>query len=195
MMFCLFNTRKILTRCVQGTATVLLVAGLSGCGTTNEDGSDGAQKNPSPEANQNSKAEITDIERVGNCMKDRGWDVTVDVREGSMEFPNGYHEDQAEAVERDREACFDQFGDDNVPLSEMSDEQWRDEYDTAVAVSECMVEHGHNVAEPPSFEVFKEGVLSGTSDWDPRADPDNPDMSSEEHYSRYEDCPFSKFEG
>ncbi|MBB4139567.1 hypothetical protein [Microbacterium invictum] len=89
------------------------------------------------------------------CLQELGWDVALDgdsIRGGSTEA-------QHDVYVRDIEECAAK-GAPNVPQSmEWTPELARIEYDAQVRYRECLIEHGVDAPELPSYQQYEDDML------------------------------------
>lgn len=89
------------------------------------------------------------------CLQELGWDVSLDgdsIRGGSTEA-------QYDVYIRDIEECTAK-GAPNVPQSmEWTPELARIEYDAQVRYRECLIEHGVDAPELPSYQQYEDDLL------------------------------------
>lgn len=93
-------------------------------------------------------------ERVGACLLERGWDVTVE--SGSLHVNHG---DQYDAFIRDTEECGEIVAPNQPPPPALTPELARDEYDAQVRYRDCLIAHGIDAPELPSYQQFEDALL------------------------------------
>ncbi len=122
----------------------------------------------------------------GECMRDKGWDVTV--REGSVSVDDTAPGQRAIAAE-DAAVCQEMLVETGVspdPSKPPSEERVRAVYDETLEYRACLVENGYPVSEVPSFEAYLDARLNGSEDdgWNPLAlsgEPGDEAMAREAH--------------
>lgn len=115
---------------------------------------------------------------TAECLRQSGWEVTIDTTRNNESFDVEYSNSQAEAYESARIECEARFPVDILPMAEWSEEKWRDVYAEEQAAARCLREEGYDIAEEPSLEVFRQeyGTSGGWSAYSQIPDPGEAEM-------------------
>lgn len=120
----------------MGLAVIVVV--LSGCAPVALDG-ERARPTSAVDANR----------LIGECMIDRGWDVTIGEDFIAFNVPTEQEDAYQEAMTECGEGMF--------PNPEtFSHQQWRTLHEQSLATRSCLEDIGFDFAPPPSLQTFKD---------------------------------------
>ncbi|QKJ19926.1 hypothetical protein [Microbacterium hominis] len=102
------------------------------------------------------------IAGLGACLLERGWDVTI---QGDSVHGRNMGE-QYDAYIRDTEECSELVAPNQPEPPELTPELAREEYDAQVLYRACLLEHGVDAPELPSYQQFEDALLIDKSVYD-----------------------------
>ncbi len=145
-------------------AWTVLVAGVFvvGCSQTGSDGSESATAGQDGTGGTSAApVEITDgewIRLVGECLIDRGYNVTINEDEASLESNIGEDPGAVEQYTQASETCEQSLIEQGrLPATGFADEeQAAAEYRRLRLMADCITQEGYAVPEAPSIDVFVE---------------------------------------
>lgn len=175
----LIRNRNYTALTVMGGVLTLVLAGCTSTQT--------AQDGTAPLENDSQALSAVDqnLMDMQRCLKDRGWEVEIDLDEDSIGFSGG-SADQADAYQSAYEECDALHPLEVIDVADMSDEELRAEYDYEVETYECLIEQGVQPTEPSSFEAFKEGLLADGRAWSAY---DGVEVGGSKHRQLIKACP------
>jgi hypothetical protein len=132
---------------IPAIALVAAVIGLGGCATAPQ-----AQREPTPISQDDlAKLAVEGREKIVDCLRERGWDVNLEVDGWSME---GVSEQQSDAYSRDQGECQDLSGLNDISVPPLTDDRLKDIYAYEVELADCLRSEGYDIPEAPSEQAF-----------------------------------------
>lgn len=99
--------------------------------------------------------------RTTACLAEQGWDTVATFDNGVTPAGAGVPTEDEDAYLDDLAACDRRLGYEASRTP--SDEQLREAYERTVDTRQCLIEHGHDIPEPPSESAFIEQFRAGES--------------------------------
>lgn len=100
--------------------------------------------------------------RVGQCLIDQGWDVTVGRDSVSSNTPP----EQMDAYRAANDECYAIATADLPPPPTLSSELAAEEYAAQTLYRECLLQHGVDAPALPSYQQFEDSLLTGGEIYD-----------------------------
>lgn len=94
--------------------------------------------------------------RVGGCLTERGWDVTV----GWDSVRSNASPEQMDAYQVANDECYALVTADLPPPPTLTPERAAEEYEAQVLYRECLQRHGVEVPALPSYQKFEDDLLT-----------------------------------
>lgn len=98
-----------------------------------------------------------------DCLRDKGWDVTL-ADDGGIQSEGDSSQNGAFAA--DSTACNAPIRAAAIPMSAWSQESWDELYQAKKSEADCLAALGYNVPPAPSRDLFIENTLAGNQ-WTP----------------------------
>jgi len=99
-------------------------------------------------------------DQFASCMAAKGWKVKVD-SDGGVE--GEYTDAQTSAFERDQDTCYNKTSSSKRAPTE---QDFKKAYASRVKTRACIVAHGHDLPQAPSYQTFRDG----SGQWNPYLD-------------------------
>ncbi|NOX23081.1 MAG: hypothetical protein GXP36_08330 [Actinobacteria bacterium] len=166
------------------TVPVALLLVVAACSPADSDGSGSGLLDPTQGGG------IPDVgveyRAFGECMRDKGWEVTVGENSVSVDDTAPGQDVVAAEDAADCQKMLVETGISLDPDVPPSDEQVRAAYERTLEYRSCLVENGYPVSEVPSFEAYLDARLNGSAEdgWNPLAlsgEPGDEAMAREAH--------------
>ncbi|MEZ5086737.1 MAG: hypothetical protein R2722_10955 [Tessaracoccus sp.] len=161
------------TRAWLVAASFLVVAGCTGAPTAGDSPSSGAPSKSVESAAPGHLPGVVDPDNVtlqdlallhAECLREKGWEVTLDLELGAYESPD-LTEEQYGIWAEDRETCEEKYAHLlDAPLVDPNDPRWESYYQDQLDTAECLRQQGYEVDPPPSLEVWKEHYIASSDD-------------------------------
>lgn len=88
---------------------------------------------------------------LADCLNQKGWDVTVDERDGGVQFEGSTA--QMDQYQLDQEECTPES---TATLDDLTEAQWHELYTLELDTAQCLRDEGVTVPEAPTEQVFIE---------------------------------------
>lgn len=128
-------------------------------------------------------SQYSESHELAACVNEKGWDVTVDERDGGIAFEGT--EAQMDQYQQDMEACMSE-SEDEVAFEDFTTEQWDEYYQAETDRAACLRDEGVNVPEIPSQQAFIDS-FQGDEPW--TAYSFVGEVSEDDWYRLNEACP------
>ncbi|QKJ19922.1 hypothetical protein [Microbacterium hominis] len=133
----------------------------------------GNQSGPAPGASRTASSAVGDEEqqhvgssevarRVGQCLIDQGWDVTIGRDSVSSNTPLA----QMDAYRAANDECYAIATADLPPPPTLSPELAVEEYNAQMLYRQCLLQHGVDAPALPSYQQFEDALLTGGEIYD-----------------------------